>query len=150
MQIIKQHDFIEEISTTLCKVIDDTKITYSFNTPLASSYSLFDEQCLLPLFLYNKQLFIDKFCEEHLKGYSFEFYYDIVDESQSPMRVSMEAKYDFIYEEDYIKIFKFITNLVFIEINHYLKDNNLEISPLYENCMESFLVPLYKYYGSKS
>jgi hypothetical protein len=141
MQIIQEHDFIEELSEILICIFYNLDTTYTFGTPLPDARAVFLPECLLPLFLYDKQKYINRFCKEHFsKDTFFQLKYHFLPREKAAMCVDVYPKHNLLYEKDYLLLYKFIVTLITVEISKLLtKQNHLEITPLYMTCMENFL-----------
>lgn len=137
MLISQKHDLIMEITNILISIYDKLETNLIFNNKEIYTETAFINNGFLPMFLYNKQKFIDKFCNEELSDGTF-IHFNYSHNNHAYLALNAIVSHNISNELDYQKTLKFISLLILQDPNLAIGNQEIDLSPYYENFLHNF------------
>lgn len=116
MRISQKYSLINDLEKSLTTIFEDQDYDFRFNGEGLYVEEVFKSNMFLPLFLYDKQKYIYRFCVEEL-GANIRAQIILKQSEESVFNFIVHIENNFTKKEQYIKLSKFLASLIFTEIN---------------------------------
>ena len=125
MKLSQKYSLTNDLQDSLITIFENSELTFIWEQEKLHIDDVFKTNCLLPIFLYDKQRFVNKFCSDKFNNK----YFAQVILKQSPesiLNFVVHIEHNFNKKEQYNLFIKFLISLILIDSCFGSKTINLD------------------------